>query len=113
MGRRPGTCSLTDPERLEIRWRVARGERPAEVAAAVGRTERLVRYVLARAGGLPPRPTTRSPLRLSKDEREEISRGLGGGETLRSIAGRLGRQPSTVSRGGAANGGRRGRRGWA
>ena len=49
----------------------------------------------------------RSPLRLSLTEREEISRGLAGGESLRAIARRLGRAPSTVSREVATNGGRR------
>jgi IS30 family transposase len=53
-----------------------------------------------------PEPV-RSPLRLSLTEREEISRGLAGGESLRSIAGRLGRAPSTISREVTANGGRR------
>ena len=52
----------------------------------------------------------RSPLRLSLDEREEISRGLVAGESLRSIAGRLGRSPSTVSREVARHGGARGYR---
>jgi IS30 family transposase len=40
----------------------------------------------------------RSPLRLPLTEREEISRGLAGGESRRSIARRLGRSPSTISR---------------
>jgi IS30 family transposase len=40
----------------------------------------------------------RSPLRLSLVEREEISRGLASGESLRSIARRLDRAPSTISR---------------
>ena len=53
-----------------------------------------------------PEPV-RSPLRLSLREREEISRGLAGGESLRSIARRLGRSPSTISREVATNGGRR------
>jgi IS30 family transposase len=52
-----------------------------------------------------PEPN-RSPLRLSLTEREEISRGLAAGESLRVIAGRLGRAPSTVSREVARNGGR-------
>jgi IS30 family transposase len=55
-----------------------------------------------------PRPEReRSPLRLSLAEREEISRGLAAGESARSIARRLGRAPSTVSREVVANGGRR------
>jgi hypothetical protein len=46
-----------------------------------------------------------SSLRLSLSEREEISRGLAGGESLRCIAHRLGRSPSTVSREVKTNGG--------
>ena len=49
----------------------------------------------------------RSPLRLSLAEREEISRGVAAGESLRLIARRLGRSPSTVSREVKANGDRR------
>ena len=45
-------------------------------------------------------------MRLSLKEREEISRGLAAGESLRSVAARLGRAPSTVSREVAVNGGR-------
>jgi len=56
----------------------------------------------------PPAPAPqRAPLRLSLAEREEISRGLAGGESLRSIAGRLGRAPSTISREVRGNGGAR------
>jgi IS30 family transposase len=54
----------------------------------------------------PAREPIRSPLRLSTAEREEISRGLAAGESLRVIAGRLARAPSTVSRAVARNGGR-------
>jgi IS30 family transposase len=56
----------------------------------------------------PPKPVSvRPPLRLSLAEREEISRGLAAGESLRSIAARLGRSPSTVSREVAGHGGAR------
>jgi IS30 family transposase len=59
----------------------------------------------------PPAPgPNRSPLRLSLAEREEISRGVAAGESLRVIACRLGRTPSTVSREVARNGGRAGYR---
>jgi len=55
----------------------------------------------------PPAPEpNRSRLRLSLAEREEISRGVAAGESLRVIARRLGRTPSTVSREVARNGGR-------
>jgi len=47
-----------------------------------------------------------STIRLSLTEREEISRGLATGESMRCIAARLGRVPSTVSREVAAGGGR-------
>jgi IS30 family transposase len=53
-----------------------------------------------------PEPV-RSPLRLSLAEREEISRGLAAGQSLRTIAVGLGRAPSTVSREVANNQGRR------
>jgi IS30 family transposase len=53
----------------------------------------------------PKQEPTRSSLRLSLTEREEISRGLAAGESLRVIAGRLGRAPSTISREVKANGG--------
>jgi IS30 family transposase len=56
----------------------------------------------------PPTPEPkRAPLGLSLAEREEISRGLAGGESLRSIAGRLGRAPSRISGEVRGNGGAR------
>ena len=48
----------------------------------------------------------RSRLHLTLAEREEISRGIAAGESLRSIVSRLGRSPSTVSREVARHGGR-------
>ncbi len=68
------------------------------------------RYInrLARRPKPEPKPEPkRSPLRLSLVEREEISRGLAGGESLRSVAWRLGRAPSTISREVRVNGGGR------
>jgi IS30 family transposase len=65
-----------------------------------------VRAYLVRCGGIRPDPRRRSPGRLSFAEREEISRGLAAGRSLRAIAAGLGRAPSTVSREVAARGGR-------
>jgi transposase, IS30 family len=58
-----------------------------------------------RTGGIASRRRPRSPLRLSCSEREEISRALGAGQSMRRIALALGRAPSTVSREVAVNGG--------
>jgi transposase, IS30 family len=106
MARRRGTLEVTNAERLEIRRRRAAGEDRATIAAAVGRRPWTVWSTIRAAGGLKPRRAARSPLRLSLAEREEISRGLVGGESLRGIAARLARAPSTISREVRGNGGR-------
>jgi IS30 family transposase len=100
-------------ERSEIRRRVATGERMDDIAQDVGRSKRTVQYIVSRFGGIQPRTGVPSPLRLSSAEREEISRGLRAGESLRRIAAGLGRAPSTVCREVAANGGPRRYRAWA
>jgi IS30 family transposase len=66
-----------------------------------------VRELEAKTGGVRPRPRHRSRRVLSLEQREEISRGLAEGVSLREIAKRLGRAPSTISREVAHNGGRR------
>ncbi len=107
MAGRRGQRWLTKAQRLEIRRRVATGEPFASVARSVGCTKRTVHSVITREGSIPPRASVRSSLRLSVAEREEISRGLRAGESLRRIARGLSRSTSTVSREVAANGGRR------
>jgi len=66
----------------------------------------LVRELEAETGGVRPRPRRRSERVLSLEEREEISRGLARGLSLREIALGLRRAPSTISREVAHNGGR-------
>ncbi len=89
---------LTNVQYLELRRRIAAGETHPAAAAAVGCSTKAVQRLLRRTGGLAPRTEPRSPLRLSLGEREEISRGLLAGESCRSIAARLRRATSTVSR---------------
>lgn len=71
-----------------------------------------VQRLLRKTGGIKPRATPRSALRLSRPEREEISRGLLAGDSGRVIANRLRRSPSTISRDIAAGGGRVQYRAW-
>jgi transposase, IS30 family len=103
---------LTGAERLEIRRLTRSGEPYRVAAAAVGTTVRTVGRLMRATGGLPPRDHARSPLRLSVAEREEISRALLAGTSLRAVARGLGRAPSTISREVARNGGRRRYRAW-
>jgi IS30 family transposase len=83
------------------------------VVAAAGRSRATVDRVVSEAGGLPPRRLGRPARALRCEEREEISRGLGAGLSLRSIAKVVGRDPATVSREVNNNGGRAGYRAWA
>ncbi len=73
----------------------AGGEADGTGAGSVAGT---VRAYLVRCGGIRPAPRRRAPGRLSLAEREEISRGLAAGLSMRAIAAGLGRAPSTVSR---------------
>ena len=62
--------------------------------------------IVARAGGIAPAPRRRAARVLSLAEREEISRGVVGGQSLRALARQLGRAPSTISREIRRHGGR-------
>jgi IS30 family transposase len=90
------------------RWRS--GEAVKVLARAMRRHPSTVRDLLKRCGGVRPAPRRRGELRLTVAEREEISRGLAAGLSLRAIAAGLGRAPSTVSREVAGNAGRSGYR---
>jgi IS30 family transposase len=77
------------------------------IAKHLGRQNCSVRKFIADAGGRRPTPRERSELRLSLAEREEISRGLAAGLSIRAIATGLERSPSTVCREVNGNGGRK------
>lgn len=90
------------------RWQ--QGDSLHDIARLFDRSHSSIRGILARSGGIRPPPRRRSPLALSLAEREEISRGLVAGHSIRSIAVSLRRSPSTVSREINRNGGQRGYR---
>ncbi|NCF30104.1 MAG: IS30 family transposase [Gammaproteobacteria bacterium] len=90
------------------RWQA--GDSLHEIARLFDRHHSSVRGIFERCGGMRP-PTRRRSIRsLTLTEREEISCGIDAGRSLRSIALRLGRAPSTVSRELRRNGGRHGYR---
>ncbi len=95
---RPRQRRPTPAQLAELWARRAAGESGTRIARHMGMYGSSVRNYIRKAGGIRPRPRKRSPIGLSLQEREEISRGLAAGDSLRTIAARIGRSPSTVSR---------------
>ena len=87
------------------RWE--QGDSLNAIARDLDRSHSTVQGALARTGGIRPAAKRRSRVALSLAEREEISRGIAMGLSIRAIAAQLGRAPSTVSREIKRNGGRR------
>lgn len=85
------------------RWQ--RGESLHSIAQHFGRSHSSIQGILSRTGGIRPPVRRRSSRSLALAEREEISRGIASGRSLRSIALRLGRAPSTITRELTRNGG--------
>src|SRR4051794_41964868 len=96
--------SSADEDEIWARLRAGHAAKPT--ARALGFPTGTVRAYLVRCGGIRPALRKRSPGRLSLAEREEISRGLAAGLSLRAIAAGLGGGPSTGKREGALPGGR-------
>jgi len=98
---------LSVVEREELWDRYEAGESFRSIGRELRRSPSTVRGHVVDAGWKRPSPPGEWwPLRLSSTEREEISRGIVSGESFRSIAAKLGRAPSTVSREVKINGGR-------
>src|SRR5215210_7075617 len=109
---RPSTVTSTQREELWRRYKA--GETVLDICRALGQPRGNLYRVFAAAGGIAPRPRSRSPRVLNLSEREEISRGVAAGCTFRAIARRLNRAVSTVSQEVARHGGRTGyRAAWA
>ena len=87
------------------RWQ--KGDSMHAIARLFDRGHSSVQGILSATGGIRPLQRSRSSLTLTLSEREEISRGVVAGQSIRSIADSLGRAPSTVSREISRNGGRR------
>lgn len=98
MGRRRIRVPFTEAERAVVWERWGQGALYPHIADELGRTAQGISYLIMRHGGIPPLDRRRSARVLSLADREEISRGVVAGESFRTIAGRLGRAPSTISR---------------
>ena len=99
---RPG-LSPADRAALWDRWK--KGQSLSDIGRALDKHAASVFAVVARSGGIAPTARHRSPLALTAPEREEISRGIAAGSSIRRIAGAIERSPSTVSREIARHGG--------
>jgi transposase, IS30 family len=93
-------------EQKSLMWdRWQKGESLNEIARLFDRHHPSIQRILSETGGIRPAKRYRSRLALTLVEREEISRGVVAGNSIRSIAAVLGRSPSTVSREINRNGG--------
>jgi IS30 family transposase len=97
---------FSGPDRTELWRRWKEGNSVSDIARVLRREPGTVHSFLSAAGGIAPKARARSKRSLSSTEREEISRGMSAGVSMRRIAAGLGRPPSTVSREVQRNGGR-------
>jgi len=102
---RVGRPGMSDVQKRELWQRWRKGESLSDIGRALGKFPASVFGVLRLYGGCSPAPRTRSRKALSLAEREEISRGIALELSMREIARRLGRSPSTISREVNRNGG--------
>src|SRR5580698_7971321 len=97
---------LSPGARGELWKRWKQGQSLSEIGRALDKAPTSIHGFLSTSGGIAPVARSRSDRVLTAHEREEISRRLCAGSSMRSIAVRLGKAPSTVSREIARNGGR-------
>jgi len=98
---------FTAAEKTELWDRWQRGESLKAIGRAFGKPSSSTYFQVSPYGGIRPAPRHRSRLALTLSDRKEISRGIAARRSARSMAGLLGRSPSTVSREISRNGGYR------
>jgi IS30 family transposase len=96
--------SLTQRSEIWSRWKS--GQSLHEIGRAFGKPHSCIRCLLLPRGGIAPAARRRSRLALTLAEREDISRGIASGSSIREIARRCDRAASTVSREVTRHGGR-------
>jgi IS30 family transposase len=97
---------LSSVQRAEMwnRWKA--GQSLNGIGRALGKDKQVIHFLLARHGGIAPAARRRSRIALTLAEREDISRGIASGSSMRIIAQGLRRACSTISREVAGHGGR-------
>jgi IS30 family transposase len=97
---------FTAAQKAELWERWKDGHSAAAISRALERRNKTgVERIVVLHGGIAPAPRGRASAALRLEEREEISRGIAVGRSIRQIALGLGRAPSTVSREIRRNGG--------
>ena len=102
-GKRFGLSAIEKHD-IWSRWKA--GQSLHEIGRAFDKPDSSIRCLLLPRGGIPPLARRRSRLALTLSEREDISRGIASGSSIREIAQCLERAVSTVSREVARHGGR-------
>jgi len=105
---------MTQARRVRLSWaqrtdlwrRWKAGQSLHEIGRAFGKSHVSIQFILSQHGGIVPAARRRSLLTLTLAEREDISRGIASGSSIRDIAKGLQRAASTVSREVARHGGR-------
>jgi hypothetical protein len=89
---------LSEQQRNDMWSRWKAGQSLHEIGRAFSKDHVSIQFMLAQHGGIAPTVRRRSPRTLTLVEREEISRGIASGGSIRGIAKGLKRAVSTVSR---------------
>src|SRR6202790_379741 len=101
--RKRSRLSPTQKTDIWKRWKA--GQSLHEIGRVFDKPHTSIRHFLLPRGGIAPAARRRSRLALTLAEREDISRGIACGWSIREIAQGLQRAVSTVSREGAPPGG--------
>ena len=96
MQQKRSRLSATEKTDIWRRWKA--GQSLHSIGRAYGKWHNSIQSVLRPRGGIPPAVRRRSRIALTLAEREDISRGIAAGSTIREIARGLERAASTVSR---------------
>ena len=97
---------LSTEQRADMWRRWKAGESLHQIGRGFGKGHGSIRFLLTQRGGIVPAARRRSPRTLTLAEREDISRGIASGLSIREIANGLQRAGSTVSREVSRHGGR-------